>query len=298
RPTRSSPATASWSPPTSWRTPAVWWCPTSNGCSPARPSGGASTRSKPVWPSGWTWRGRASRTTPPSSTYRCARRPPPWPSNASRRRTCSAASTRKPKPLPSTTTLQGRTMIPTSVTATIAALDAPNGQHIAGAGRPGVDGRVYDVNDPATGALLSQVSDGGPADATAAVDAAAKAFETWRHTAPRVRGEALRKAWELMTARSEELAGLISAENGKALPDARAEVAYAAEFFRWFSEEAVRPEGSYGESPAGGTRTIVTEHPVGVAALVTPWNFPAAMATRKIGPALAAGCTVVLKPAA
>ena len=189
-------------------------------------------------------------------------------------------------------------MIPTSVTATIAALDAPNGQHIAGAGRPGVDGRVYDVNDPATGALLSQVSDGGPADATAAVDAAAKAFETWRHTAPRVRGEALRKAWELMTARSEELAGLISAENGKALPDARAEVAYAAEFFRWFSEEAVRPEGSYGESPAGGTRTIVTEHPVGVAALVTPWNFPAAMATRKIGPALAAGCTVVLKPAA
>ena len=189
-------------------------------------------------------------------------------------------------------------MIPTSVTATIAALDATNGQHIDGAGRPGLDGRVYDVNDPATGALLAQVSEGGAADATAAVDAAAAAFAGWAATPPRVRGEALRKAWELMTARSEELAGLISAENGKALPDARAEVAYAAEFFRWFSEEAVRPEGSFGESPAGGTRTIITEHPVGVAALVTPWNFPAAMATRKIGPALAAGCTVVLKPAA
>ena len=101
-----------------------------------------------------------------------------------------------------------------------------------------------------------------------------------------------------MVADTERLAGLMSWENGKPLADARSEVAYAAEFFRWFAEEAVRTEGQYGASPAGGTRTVVTHRPVGVAALVTPWNFPAAMATRKIGPALAAGCTVVLKPAA
>ncbi len=113
-----------------------------------------------------------------------------------------------------------------------------------------------------------------------------------------MRAEVLRRAFELIIAGTERLAALIHSENGKSLDDARAEVAYAAEFFRWFSEEAVRTEGTYGASPAGGTRTIVTHKPVGVAALVTPWNFPAAMATRKIAPALAAGCTVVLKPAA
>jgi succinate-semialdehyde dehydrogenase/glutarate-semialdehyde dehydrogenase len=108
----------------------------------------------------------------------------------------------------------------------------------------------------------------------------------------------LRRAFELITADAERLAQLMAWENGKALPDARAEAAYAAEFFRWFAEETVRTEGGYGVAPAGGTRTVVTHRPVGVAALVTPWNFPAAMATRKIAPALAAGCTVVLKPAA
>jgi succinate-semialdehyde dehydrogenase/glutarate-semialdehyde dehydrogenase len=163
---------------------------------------------------------------------------------------------------------------------------------------PAPAGRAIEVHDPATTDLLASVTDGDAAAATAAVDAAAAAFPGWAATAPRVRGEALRKAFDLMAARTEVLAGLISAENGKSLADARAEVAYAAEFFRWFSEEAVRPEGHFGEAPAGGVRTIVTEHPVGVAALITPWNFPAAMATRKIGPALAAGCTVVLKPAA
>jgi succinate-semialdehyde dehydrogenase/glutarate-semialdehyde dehydrogenase len=132
----------------------------------------------------------------------------------------------------------------------------------------------------------------------AAVDAAHDAFAGWRRTPPRERSEILRRGYELMVEDTERLVTLIMAENGKAESDARGEVAYAAEFFRWFAEEAVRTDGSYGESPAGGTRTIVTHRPVGVAALVTPWNFPAAMVTRKIAPALAAGCTVMLKPAA
>ncbi|MEO5665640.1 MAG: NAD-dependent succinate-semialdehyde dehydrogenase [Nocardioides sp.] len=157
---------------------------------------------------------------------------------------------------------------------------------------------TFAVHDPATTEVIARVADGTAVEARAAVDAAAAAFPSWAATAPRVRAEVLRRAYELIVADTEHLAALIHSENGKSLDDARAEVAYAAEFFRWFSEEAVRTEGSYGESPAGGTRTIVTHRPVGVAALVTPWNFPAAMATRKIAPALAAGCTVVLKPAA
>ncbi|MEV6417768.1 NAD-dependent succinate-semialdehyde dehydrogenase [Kribbella sp. NPDC051718] len=155
----------------------------------------------------------------------------------------------------------------------------------------------FAVYNPATEAVIAEVPNGTAADATAAVDAAAKAFPDWAATAPRVRAEVLRKAYELIIADTDNLAALITAENGKPEADARAEVAYSAEFFRWFSEEAVRTDGSYGSSPAGGTRTIVTHQPVGIAALVTPWNFPAAMATRKIAPALAAGCTVVLKPA-
>jgi succinate-semialdehyde dehydrogenase/glutarate-semialdehyde dehydrogenase len=160
---------------------------------------------------------------------------------------------------------------------------------------PGEPG--FEVCDPATGEHLARVRDAGHADAVAAVDAAAAAFPGWAATAPRARSEVLMRAFELMRRDHEELARVIAAENGKSLADARAEASYAAEFFRWFAEEAVRPEGGYAEAPAGGTRTIVTTRPVGVAALVTPWNFPAAMATRKIGPALAAGCTVVLKPA-
>jgi succinate-semialdehyde dehydrogenase/glutarate-semialdehyde dehydrogenase len=195
------------------------------------------------------------------------------------------------------TTTTSTDLVPASVHATIAALDPEQGQYIDGKGFAAVGGETFRVLDKATGARLATFADARAADATAAVDAAAAALPGWAATAPRVRGEVLRRAFELMHARSEELAALISAENGKSLADARAEVGYAAEFFRWFSEEAVRPEGDYAESPAGGTRTIVTSHPIGVAALVTPWNFPAAMATRKIGPALAAGCTVVLKPA-
>jgi succinate-semialdehyde dehydrogenase/glutarate-semialdehyde dehydrogenase len=160
------------------------------------------------------------------------------------------------------------------------------------------EARTFAVEDPATLAVLERVHDHDPDDARAAVDAAAATFRSWAATPPRVRSDVLRRAHELMLRDRDDLAALIAAENGKSLVDAAGEVTYAAEFFRWFSEEAVRPGGQYGESPAGGSRTIVRHVPVGVAALVTPWNFPAAMATRKIGPALAAGCTVVLKPAA
>ncbi|MEU4419887.1 NAD-dependent succinate-semialdehyde dehydrogenase [Actinoplanes sp. NPDC024001] len=157
---------------------------------------------------------------------------------------------------------------------------------------------TFAVTDPATLEAVAEVPDQGVAEAREAVDAATAAFPTWSRTAPRRRSEILHRAFQLMLRDRDELARLISRENGKSLTDAAGEVTYAAEFFRWFAEEAVRPGGEYGESPAGGTRTLVTHHPVGVAALVTPWNFPAAMATRKIAPALAAGCTAVLKPAA
>ncbi|MDR6118603.1 succinate-semialdehyde dehydrogenase/glutarate-semialdehyde dehydrogenase [Aeromicrobium sp. SORGH_AS981] len=176
-------------------------------------------------------------------------------------------------------------------------IDPGSGVLVAGQWRTGGNG-TFDVVDPADLTVVAQVSDGDLADATAAVDAAEAALVTWRRTAPRERSVVLHRAFELMHRDVDRLAALIVRENGKSLADARDEVVYAAEFFRWFAEEAVRPHGDYGSSPAGGTRTIVTHRPVGVAALVTPWNFPAAMATRKIAPALAAGCTVVLKPAA
>nr|WP_245577612.1 NAD-dependent succinate-semialdehyde dehydrogenase [Actinoplanes globisporus] len=168
---------------------------------------------------------------------------------------------------------------------------------IGGKWVPASSGDRFDVLDPATGDVIASVADGGESDAMAAVDAAAAAGKTWAKTPPRVRGEALRRAFELMTARADELAKLISLENGKALTDAKGEVTYAAEFFRWFAEEAVRGEGMISTAPSGANRILVVRQPVGVCVLVTPWNFPAAMATRKIGPALAAGCTVVLKPA-
>ena len=168
---------------------------------------------------------------------------------------------------------------------------------IGGKWVPASSGKRFDVLDPATGDVLATVADGDESDAIAAVDAAAAAGPAWAKTAPRVRGEALRKAWELMTERADDLAKLISLENGKALVDAKGEVTYAAEFFRWFAEEAVRGGGDVATAPSGANRILVIRQPVGVCVLVTPWNFPAAMATRKIGPALAAGCTVVLKPA-
>jgi succinate-semialdehyde dehydrogenase/glutarate-semialdehyde dehydrogenase len=175
--------------------------------------------------------------------------------------------------------------------------DVPTELYIGGKFVPAADGGRFDVLDPATGTVITTVADGSVADATDAVDAAAAAAAEWAATAPRVRGEILRRAYELMTQRAEELARLISLENGKALPDAWGEAAYAAEFFRWYGEEAVRAAGSVMTAPSGANKILVVHQPVGICVLVTPWNFPAAMATRKIGPALAAGCTVVLKPA-
>jgi succinate-semialdehyde dehydrogenase/glutarate-semialdehyde dehydrogenase len=178
----------------------------------------------------------------------------------------------------------------------IADLDPKHGLWIDGRGTGA--GQTFAVQDPASLTVIAEVADGSPADAVAAVDAAQRAYPAWAATTPRGRAEVLRRSFDLMIAQTEQLAALIVAENGKSQADARAEVAYAAEFFRWYSEEAVRSDGDYAVAPASGTRTMVTHRPVGVAALVTPWNFPAAMATRKIAPALAAGCTVVLKPAA
>lgn len=174
-------------------------------------------------------------------------------------------------------------------------IDPQRGIYIGGRFR-GAD-QTFDVLDPADGALLSPVADGTVDDAVAAVNAADAALPQWAAVPPRLRSELLRRIFELMHEEIDDLARVISAENGKSLGDARAEVTYAAEFFRWFSEEAVRVEGMYGVSPAGGSRTVVTHRPAGVAALITPWNFPAAMATRKIAPAIAAGCTTVLRPA-
>jgi succinate-semialdehyde dehydrogenase/glutarate-semialdehyde dehydrogenase len=159
------------------------------------------------------------------------------------------------------------------------------------------DGRTFDVDDPATGDVIAVVADASVEDGLAAVTAAQAALPGWAATPPRQRSEILRRTFELMTERTDDLARLIVRENGKALSDARGEVTYAAEFFRWFAEEAVRAGGDLHTAPAGTNRILVLRQPIGVSVLVTPWNFPAAMATRKIGPALAAGCTVVLKPA-
>lgn len=153
------------------------------------------------------------------------------------------------------------------------------------------------VNNPSTGNILAEVADASIEDAVRAVDAADQAANGWRATPARKRAEILRHWFELMTAHSEELAMLISLENGKALSDARGELAYAAEFFRWYSEEAARIPGEYRHAPSGAHNILVDHEPIGISVLITPWNFPAAMATRKIGPALAAGCTVILKPA-
>jgi succinate-semialdehyde dehydrogenase/glutarate-semialdehyde dehydrogenase len=173
----------------------------------------------------------------------------------------------------------------------------PTDLWIGGQWRKSSDGKRFDVIDPATENIITSVASATVDDAKAAVDAASEAFPGWAAKKPRERGEILRKSFELVMRDAERLAKLMTLENGKALPDSRAEVAYAAEFFRWNAEEAVRNLGQLYNAPASGARTLVQHRPVGVAVLVTPWNFPAAMATRKIGPALAAGCTVVLKPA-
>lgn len=175
--------------------------------------------------------------------------------------------------------------------------ELPSDLFIAGEWRPASTARRIPVVDPSTEAMVASVADASVDDALAAVDAAAAAARDWALMPARKRAEILRRAFELMSARLDEFAHLIALENGKSLNDARGEATYAAEFFRWYAEEAVRIVGDISVAPGGGNRIIVQYQPVGIAVLVTPWNFPAAMATRKIAPALAAGCTCILKPA-
>jgi succinate-semialdehyde dehydrogenase/glutarate-semialdehyde dehydrogenase len=175
--------------------------------------------------------------------------------------------------------------------------NVPTDLWIGGKWRKSSDGGRFDVIDPATENKVASVASATVEDAKAALDAASAAFPGWAAKKPRERAEVLRKSFELIMRDAERLAKLITIENGKALADSRGEVAYAAEFFRWFAEEAVRNVGQNSVAPGSGARILVQHKPAGVAVLVTPWNFPAAMATRKIGPALAAGCAVVLKPA-
>jgi succinate-semialdehyde dehydrogenase/glutarate-semialdehyde dehydrogenase len=173
----------------------------------------------------------------------------------------------------------------------------PTGLFVGGEWRAAEGGRTFGVEDPSTGATLCDVADASPADGKAALDAAVAAQAEWAAHPPRERGEILRRTYELMTSRVDDLALLMTLEMGKPVAESRTEVAYAAEFFRWFAEEAVRIGGDYTTAPNGKGRVLVMRQPVGPCLLITPWNFPAAMGARKIGPAVAAGCTMVMKPA-
>jgi succinate-semialdehyde dehydrogenase/glutarate-semialdehyde dehydrogenase len=172
----------------------------------------------------------------------------------------------------------------------------PKQLYIAGEWRDGAIGTL-DVEDPATGLSLCEVANASAEDAKAALDAAVEAGPEWSHHAPRERGEILRRAFELIMQRADELALLMTLEMGKPLAESKAEIAYGAEFLRWFSEQAVRIDGRYAVAPNGQGRLLTMKQPVGPCLLITPWNFPLAMGTRKIGPAVAAGCTMVVKPA-
>jgi len=169
--------------------------------------------------------------------------------------------------------------------------------YVGGQWRDASGGRTLPVEDPATGETLTEVADATVEDAVAALDAAVAAGPDWARTPPRERGELLRRAYEVIADRSDDLALLMTLEMGKPLAESKAEITYAAEFFRWFSEEAVRIDGRYSVAPNGAGRLITMKQPVGPCLLITPWNFPMAMGTRKIGPAVAAGCTMVVKPA-
>src|SRR5437764_8339588 len=173
----------------------------------------------------------------------------------------------------------------------------PKQLYIGGQWRDGAEGATLPVEDPATGETLCEVADGMPDDADAALAAAADKQGEWAEMPPRERGEILRRAWELITERKDDLALLMTLEMGKTVQESEAEITYASEFFRWFAEEAVRIDGRYGVAPNGAGRLLVMKQPVGPCVLITPWNFPLAMGTRKIGPAVAAGCTMVIKPA-
>ena len=174
----------------------------------------------------------------------------------------------------------------------------PTGLFIGGEFREASDGGTFDVHDPSTGQVLLSIADATPADGAAALAAADGAQHDWARTAPRMRAEILRTAFELLTARADDFALLMTLEMGKPLAEARGEVAYGAEFLRWFSEETARISGRFATAPDGNSRLLVTRRAVGPCLFITPWNFPLAMATRKIAPAIAAGCTMVLKPAA
>jgi succinate-semialdehyde dehydrogenase/glutarate-semialdehyde dehydrogenase len=176
--------------------------------------------------------------------------------------------------------------------------DVPDTLLIGGQWRAAEGGATLAVHDPATGSVVKKIADASVADGRAALDAAAAAFPDWSRTPARQRSEILRRAFDLLQERKEQFALLMTLEMGKPLAEARGEVVYGGEFVRWFSEEAAHVQGRYGANPEGTGRMIVTQHPVGPCYLITPWNFPLAMATRKIAPALAAGCTVVVKPAA
>jgi succinate-semialdehyde dehydrogenase/glutarate-semialdehyde dehydrogenase len=174
----------------------------------------------------------------------------------------------------------------------------PTGLFIGGEWVDAEGGRTFDVRDPSTNKVILSIADATPADGIRALDAAVAAQESWAATPPRTRSDILRRAWELLQERKEDAALLMTLEMGKPLAEARGEVAYGGEFLRWFSEEAVRITGRYGINPEGTGRMVVSQRPVGPSFFITPWNFPLAMATRKIAPALAAGCTVVIKPPA
>ncbi|TFD75706.1 NAD-dependent succinate-semialdehyde dehydrogenase [Cryobacterium fucosi] len=174
----------------------------------------------------------------------------------------------------------------------------PTGLFIGGQWREAADGGTFDVRDPSTGDVLLSIADATPADGDAALASAFAAQKGWAKTAPRLRAEILRTAFEAVTARADDFALLMTLEMGKPLAEARGEVAYGAEFLRWFSEETARISGRFATAPDGASRLLVTKRPVGPCLFITPWNFPLAMATRKIAPAIAAGCTMVLKPAA
>jgi succinate-semialdehyde dehydrogenase/glutarate-semialdehyde dehydrogenase len=169
--------------------------------------------------------------------------------------------------------------------------------YIGGEWREAAEGATLEVEDPATGESLTEVADATPDDAVAALGAAADAQAEWAQTPPRDRGEILRRAFETITERADDLALLMTLEMGKSIEESKAEIAYGGEFFRWFAEEAVRIEGRYATAPNGAGRLLTMRQPVGPCILITPWNFPLAMGTRKIGPAIAAGCTMVMKPA-
>jgi succinate-semialdehyde dehydrogenase/glutarate-semialdehyde dehydrogenase len=173
----------------------------------------------------------------------------------------------------------------------------PKGLFIAGEWRDATGGKTLPVDDPSTGQALCEVADATPEDAKAALDAAVAAQDDWAAHPPRERGEILRRAFEEMTQRADELALLMTLEMGKTVKESKAEIAYASEFFRWNAEEAVRIDGRYSTAPNGAGRLLTMKQPVGPCLLITPWNFPTAMGTRKIGPAVAAGCTMVVKPA-